>query len=42
MLAQMMQLEFDREHDHVIQAKEKHYNKHNKGDSIITLKPSSE
>ncbi len=34
MLAQMLQLEFDREHDHRIKAEEKHYNKHNKGDTI--------
>ena len=32
LLAQMLQLEFDREHDQRIKAEEKHYNKHNKGD----------
>lgn len=32
LLAQMLQLEFDREHDHMLNAEEKHYNKHNRGE----------
>lgn len=31
LLAQMLQLEFDREHDSLLTAEEKHYNKHSKG-----------
>ena len=31
LLAQMLQLEFDREHDSMLTAEEKHYNKHSKG-----------
>ena len=30
LLAQMLQLEFDREHDRMLKAEEKHYNKHSK------------
>lgn len=32
LLAHMLQLEFDREHDHMLNAEEKHYNKHNRGE----------
>ena len=35
MLAQMLQLEYDREHDHKLLAEEKHFNKHSTGMSII-------
>lgn len=31
LLAQMLQLEFDKEHDLRLQAEEKHFNKHSKG-----------
>lgn len=31
LLAQMLQLDFDREHDSLLTAEEKHYNKHSKG-----------
>ena len=31
MLAQMLQLEYDREHDLRLRAEEKHFNKHSKG-----------
>ena len=31
LLAHMLQLEFDREHDHMLTAEEKHHNKHNRG-----------
>lgn len=30
-LAQMLQLEYDREHDHQLLAEEKHFNKHSTG-----------
>ena len=31
LLAQMLQLEYDKEHDLRLQAEEKHFNKHSKG-----------
>lgn len=31
LLAQMLQLEFDKEHDLKLRAEEKHFNKHSKG-----------
>ena len=31
LLAQMLQLEFDKEHDLRLQAEERHFNKHSKG-----------
>ena len=31
LLAQMLQLEFDKEHDSMLTAEEKHVNKHSKG-----------
>ena len=33
LLAQMLQLEFDREHDLLVSAQEKHHNKNNKSES---------
>ena len=38
LLAQMLQLEFDREHDSMLTAEEKHYNKHSKGWTHTTIK----
>lgn len=37
LLAQMMQLEYDREHDRMLRAEEKHFNKHSKGRSYQQL-----
>lgn len=34
-LAQMLQLEFDREHDRQLVVEEKHFNKQSKGTSIV-------
>ena len=31
LLAQMLQLEYDREHDRQLNVEERHFNKHNKG-----------
>ena len=31
LLAQMLQLEFDREHDQQLRVEERHFNQHNKG-----------
>ena len=35
MLAQMLQLEFDREHDLLVSAQEKHHNKNSKSMSLL-------
>lgn len=37
LLAQMLQLEFDKEHDLQLQAEEKHFNKHSTGGSSGVL-----
>ena len=37
LLAQMLQLEFDREHDSMLTAEEKHYNKHSKGLTALSV-----
>ena len=34
LLAQMLQLEYDKEHDQQLLTEEKHFNKHNKGDNM--------
>lgn len=34
LLAQMLQLEFDKEHDTMLTAEEKHFNKHSKGRNV--------
>lgn len=35
LLAQMLQLEFDKEHDTMLTAEEKHFNKHSKGIYVV-------
>ena len=35
LLAQMLQLEYDKEHDRQLLTEEKHFNKHNKGENEI-------
>jgi len=39
MLAQMLQLEYDKEHDLKLKADEKHFNKHSKGINLFQRKP---
>lgn len=39
LLAQMLQLEYDREHDRQLLTEEKHFNKHNKGEGEKTSLP---
>ena len=37
MLAQMLQLEYDREHDRQLQVEEKHFNKQSKGSAGVAM-----
>ena len=39
MLAQLLQYEYDREHDRQVMAEEAHFNKHNKGTGHYTQMP---
>ena len=41
LMAQMLQLEFDREHDRQLQAEEKHANKQSSGQTCLPLAPHS-
>ena len=41
LLAQMLQLEYDREHDRQLLTEEKHFNKHNKGEKVVSVRNHS-